>query len=326
MINLKNLFNHNNIDGDDFASLKFCKMHGNGNDFVVFCCDELQSDREYFDAMCEKVKANAVNIADRNFGIGCDQIVTLMKCKASSAIKANDSDESADLNCVIRLYNADGTCAAMCGNALRCITGLVCDKSESVNDKKNVLNVHIEADNIPTRIVVCVNESDGVATVDMGRFAIKKDSRGELFVNVGNNHKIVEQGGIIGDKDGFIPVPNSLVPDDEYNVNYMNIIDDEKIAIATVERGAGLTLSCGSGACASAIYHQFKLQNNNKLIAQNATTYVYDAGQKITINDKALCIKTRFIDVSNDLTEVACGFVFMTGKYKYVFCGEIILN
>lgn len=350
MVNLTNLFNLHDADdndadyhdaGDakglaDFAVLKFCKMHGNGNDFVIFCCDEGASGRDYFDAMCERVKANAVNIADRNFGIGCDQIVVLMRCEPS---------ENGDLNCTIRLYNADGTTAAMCGNALRCITGLVCGEygngadSDNDNGSGAKLNVRIETESLPARVVACMNESDGVATVDMGRFAVKTDADGELFVNVGNNHKIVMKedlrngntlkdgtikGGTLDGGGGFIPVADFTLPDDEYNVNYMNIIDDEKIAIATVERGAGLTLSCGSGACASAIYHQFKL-NGGLSEAQEATTYVYDAGQKITINDKALRIKTRFIDADESL-EVACGFVYMTGKYKYVFAGEIALN
>ncbi|AGH48347.1 MULTISPECIES: diaminopimelate epimerase [Sphingomonadales] len=214
-------------------SLRFHKMHGLGNDFVVV---DARTDPVAIDA--DRARA----IADRHTGIGCDQIILIGP--------GSDTDVS------MRIWNADGSEVAACGNATRCVPVLV-GRDVSIRTAAGILHAALEGDG---------------ATVDMGKpsfdwnaipLAYAMDTRalplawGELAnpvaVNVGNPHVVF-----------FVPdvhaVPlETLGPDIEYdlvfperiNVNIAHVLAPDHLVMRTWERGAGLTRACGTGACAT---------------------------------------------------------------------------
>jgi diaminopimelate epimerase len=216
------------------ASSKFHKMHGLGNDFVIIDCREAP-------IMMTKAKARA--IANRHTGIGCDQLILL------------EPSTAADVRMVI--YNNDGSNVESCGNASRCVVALL-GKDSSIETAGGIIHGIL---------------SDNSVTMDMGspRFewqdiplAFAMDTRAmplawetlasPMAVNVGNPHVIF----FVGDSDtvdlgtlGPI-IENDAVFPEGVNVNVASV-HNNAIKLHVWERGAGLTLACGTGACASAV-------------------------------------------------------------------------
>ena len=220
----------------------FTKMHGLGNDFVVL------------DARVAPIHLSANQaraIADRRTGIGCDQIITL---------KPSDK---ADL--FMRIQNSDGSEAEACGNAARCVALLTIRENDSdgafLETAVNTLHA--------------TTTSDGLIAIDMGipRFswqdiplATPEDTlhvklvRGSLSdpaaVNLGNPHVV-----FFVDDVSSVPIERlgpSLETDPIFpkhaNIGVASIIDPRgKIRLRVWERGAGLTLACGTGACAALV-------------------------------------------------------------------------
>ena len=213
----------------------FKKMHGLGNDFVVIDARE---------ASVGMTEARARAIADRHTGIGCDQLIVI------------GSSERADVS--MRIFNADGSEVAACGNATRCIPLFV---------GGDVL-IETQAGLLDARL------TDSGASVDMGapRFdwnAIPlayacdtlampvswEDLPAPTCVNVGNPHVIF----FVDDLDtvdtarlGALIEQDPLFPE-RVNVNFAQILDPHHIRLIVWERGAGLTRACGTGACATAV-------------------------------------------------------------------------
>lgn len=214
----------------------FIKMHGLGNDFVVFDARE--------DNLPEMTKNAARAIADRTLGIGCDQLV-LLEPSASEAFR-------------MRIFNSDGGEVEACGNAARAVA-LLHGKS-----------ARIETGGGP----ILLEPAQGGATVDMGvpRFDWEAiplsyamdtasmplgwaDLEAPMAVNVGNPHAVffVEDTelvdlGVLGPVIERDPVfPQGI------NVNVASIVGEDHIRLRVWERGAGLTRACGTGACASAV-------------------------------------------------------------------------
>jgi diaminopimelate epimerase len=213
---------------------RFHKMHGLGNDFVVF------------DARQEPLEidgARARAIADRRTGIGCDQLILL------------EPSTTADLR--MRIFNSDGGEVEACGNAARCVALL-----EGGETRIETLGGTIGG-----------SAADGEASLDMGvpRFgwdeiplAYPMDTaampvgweelQNPAAVNVGNPHVIFfveDADGVELDQLGPQIESDPLFPD-RVNVNAASI-EDEAIRLRVWERGAGLTQACGTGACATAV-------------------------------------------------------------------------
>jgi diaminopimelate epimerase len=213
---------------------RFHKMHGLGNDFVVFDArqEPLEMDR-----------ARACAVADRRTGIGCDQLILL------------EPSESADLK--MRIFNADGSEVEACGNAARCIALLEGGETR-----------------IETRGgTIKGSAADGKASVDMGppRFGWDdiplaypidtatmpvgwEDLQNPAAVNVGNPHIIffVEDADAVAlERLGPQIEKDPLFPEG-VNVNAASV-EGEAIKLRVWERGAGLTRACGTGACATAV-------------------------------------------------------------------------
>jgi len=230
------------------AGTPFLKMHGLGNDFVV-----LDARGRALDLTVPRRRA----IADRHLGVGCDQLIVL------------EPPTEPDADVFMRIYNPDGSEAQACGNATRCVASVLMDERK--------------ADDVTIQTVAGLLESQKVGkginglpviSVDMG--LVRLDWRDipvatacdtkhmpvgigplqdPVGTNVGNPHAtffvddlaaipITELGPKL-EHDPFFPV--------RVNVGVAQIIGENRLKLGVWERGAGLTLACGSGACAAAV-------------------------------------------------------------------------
>ncbi len=226
--------------------LEFTKMQGLGNDFVVI------------DAIRQKVHLTPEKIrflADRHFGVGCDQVLLV------------ESAHQAHADFRYRIFNADGSEVAQCGNGARCFARFVRDQGLSEKDE-------IQVDTDAGRLVLRHSDADQI-TVNMGvprhapaeipleaeeeryRYPIEIDGRTWSFgaVSMGNPHAVL----LVDDVD-FAPVDvlgprleSHAVFPERVNVGFMQVMDAHNARLRVFERGSGETLACGSGACAAVV-------------------------------------------------------------------------
>ena len=227
--------------------LNFTKMQGLGNDFVV-----LNFTKESFALTTEQ----AARIADRRFGVGCDQILI---------VEASHRD---GVDFKYRILNADGSEVNQCGNGARCFLKYVHDKG--LTDKNSVI---VETNN--GDMTLSFNDNNDSVTVDMGvpRFEpqeipLNTDKRQITYkikhaeeeiefssLSMGNPHAV-----ILVDNVCTAPVvelgrelePHSAFPE-RANIGFMQINSRSDIGLRVYERGVGETLACGSGACAAVV-------------------------------------------------------------------------
>lgn len=226
--------------------LKFTKMQGAGNDFVV-----LDGINQHIDLDPVQLR----HLADRHFGIGCDQILLVQPSRL------------ADCDFRYRIFNADGGEVQQCGNGARCFARFVHDQGLTA---KREIRVETAAGIILPRL-----EDDGRVTVDMGPPRFEPDeipflaeagartygldvAGRELEISVlsmGNPHAV-----LIVDDTESAPVAE-LGPLIEHhvrfpqrvNVGFMQIVDRDRVLLRVFERGSGETLACGTGACAAVV-------------------------------------------------------------------------
>lgn len=224
--------------------LEFTKMHGNGNDFVVVDAINQQVDLS---------RQQICQLADRHFGIGCDQLLLVQKPQS----------EQAEFR--YRIFNADGGEVEQCGNGARCFARFVHDQGLTQSE-----NIAVETLGGLIRLKM---EADGRVTVDMGEpdfepaslpfDAERQRESYELVVNgeqyaisivsMGNPHAVLR----VDDVD--TAAVDTLGPAIEshprfvqrVNVGFVQQIDRQHIRLRVFERGAGETLACGTGACAA---------------------------------------------------------------------------
>ena len=225
--------------------LKFTKMQGLGNDFVVI------------DAVNQTVCLSPTQrrmLADRHFGVGCDQILLVEKALGDADFR-------------YRIYNADGGEVEQCGNGARCFVRFVHDRGMT---QKNEIRVETSGGLIVPRL-----EANGQVSVNMGApkfepeqipFIAEKramnysiDISGRQIeisaVSLGNPHAVqlvedVDKAPII--TEGALIEHHSRFPK-RVNAGYMQVVDRGHIRLRVYERGAGETLSCGTGACAAVV-------------------------------------------------------------------------
>jgi len=226
--------------------LKFTKMQGLGNDFVVI------------DAVRQKVQLSPEKIrfiADRHFGVGCDQVLLV------------ESAHHAHADFRYRIFNADGSEVAQCGNGVRCFARFVRDQGLSGKDE-------IQVDTDAGRLVLRHADS-GLVVVNMGvprhvpaEIPLKVESEQPLYslnidgktcffgaVSMGNPHAVL----VVDDVEsapveslGSRMESHPLFPE-RVNVGFMQVLDKHHIRLRVFERGSGETLACGSGACAASV-------------------------------------------------------------------------
>lgn len=274
--------------------LRFAKMHGLGNDFVIF------------DAVNQDVQLSSEQlrwIADRNLGVGCDQILVVRS--------ANEID--IDFN--YQIYNSNGDEVEQCGNGARCIGRFV-----ELNELTSKSSINIKT----ISGVYCINLlDDGLVAVDMGApiFEPKEipfttatispsytlDVEGQQIeigaVSMGNPHAVIKVEDInnapvttLGPKIEAHPMfPNKA------NVGFMQVLNAQHIVLRVFERGVGETSACGTGACAAVAVGQ----------AQN----LLDAEVTVELPGGSLQIECKYPSES----------VFMTGPAQFSFEGSLTL-
>jgi diaminopimelate epimerase len=232
-------------------TVRFIKMSGAGNDFAIF------------DARKTTINlstAQIVKISNRK-NIGCDQLIVIRNA------------DTAD--CMMEIYNSDGSLSQACGNATRCVASILMEDSTSSSIKIKTA----------AGILECWREANGLISVNMGipnfdwqkiPLSCEADSQKiSLFdfefacTNVGNPHAVTFISNPLSDEKFFDVGPkvetNSIFLQ-KTNVEFSQIISDNLIEVRVWERGAGETLACGSGACAVAILAIKKgLVKNNKV-------------------------------------------------------------
>jgi diaminopimelate epimerase len=274
--------------------LKFTKMHGLGNDFVV-----LDATRAPLALTRDQLR----RIADRHFGVGCDQILQVEKPR------------SPDTDFYYRIFNADGGEVEQCGNGARCFVRFVRD--QELTDKTEI-RVGTLSGVIKPRL-----EADGRITVDMGvpefepaRIPFKAESRALTYrldvggrdveigaLSMGNPHAVqvvadVDRAPVL--TEGPAIEVHARFPQ-RVNAGYMQIVDRSHLKLRVYERGAGETLACGTGACAAAV-----------------------AGMQRQLLDRRVIVTTRGGDLGISW-EGEGKPVLMTGPAVTVFAGELEL-
>lgn len=226
--------------------LRFTKMQGLGNDFVV-----IDATRAPFTLDAATIR----QVSDRHFGVGCDQLLVVEPA----------SQPGVDFR--YRIFNADGGEVEQCGNGARCFVRYVHD--HGLTDKRQI-RVETRAGLIAPRL-----EDDGSVTVDMGvprllpgeiPFRSESDAivqplevGGETVaitaVSMGNPHAVqvvadVEMAPVARQGPAIESHPRFPA---RVNAGFAQVIDDHAIRLRVYERGAGETLACGTGACAAVV-------------------------------------------------------------------------
>jgi len=226
-------------------TLRFTKMEGLGNDFVV-----VDATRAPFALTSDEIR----RLADRRFGVGCDQLLVVEPARGDADFR-------------YRIFNADGGEVEQCGNGARCFVIFV--RERRLTDQREI-RVETAGGLIVPRL-----EDDGEVSVDMGvpRFAPHEipfiDGTGkpsETLVVAGRDYRVsvVSMGNphavqIVDDVDaapvGTIGPAIEAHPRFPMRVNagFMQIVDRDTIRLRVYERGAGETLACGTGACAAVV-------------------------------------------------------------------------
>ena len=272
------------------TKLPFLKMHGLGNDFVV-----LDARGQGLDLAVGQRRW----LADRHRGIGCDQLITLEP----------PVDPKADV--FMRIHNADGSEARACGNATRCIAGRI--MGEKANGHaviqtvagllatESVGNGEIAADmgpaNLGWRDIPVAAECDTLhLPVAHGAFA------DPVGVNVGSPHAVFFVDDVMAVDVAAIGPKLEQHPffPDRANIEFAEVIDRGHIRMRVWERGTGITLACGSGACATLVAAARRGLTERKAVVE------VDGG-KLTIE------------------WLANGNVRMTGPWTLSYAGEVDL-
>ena len=215
--------------------MRFTKMEGAGNDFVVLDCTAASFSLDTFQLQ---------KLADRHFGVGCDQVLAVERSSAPG------------IDFRYRIFNADGGEVEQCGNGARCFVRFVHARGLTA---KREIRVETLGGVIVPRL-----EDDGEVSVNMGSPAVSNlletlQIEGKpvevAILSMGNPHAVQ----VVADV-GRAPVTTQGPAIERHprfpervNAGYMEVRDRDRIRLRVWERGAGETLACGTGACAAAV-------------------------------------------------------------------------
>ncbi len=228
------------------TALRFTKMHGLGNDFVVIDAvrQDVHLDREDIRFLC-----------DRHFGVGCDQLLLV---EASGDPRARFR---------YRIFNADGSEVAMCGNGARCFARFVREEGLADEDEITVQTA--------AGLITLYHEPGGQVRVNMGvprlepaEIPFEAPGRASAYdlrldgetvrigaVSLGNPHAVLRVEDIARtpvERLGPVIESHPRFPE-RVNVGFMEVVGRDRIRLRVFERGVGETLACGSGACAAVV-------------------------------------------------------------------------
>ncbi len=282
-------------------TIKFTKMNGLGNDFILVEGKDVSEKQLNYSDLAKKM-------CDRNFGIGADGLIIV-----------NPTDIKADTDTSWRIFNSDGTEPQMCGNGIRCFAKYIYEKK--ITDKKT-FTVWTLAGTIIPQIL-----DNGEVKVDMGKPILEAakvpvsaedldcvinyplEIEGKEFditaVSMGNPHCVIfteEDTKKLAWEYGHKIEIHPIFPE-KTNVEFVKVISRNNIIIDVWERGCGITLACGTGACASTVAAIL-----NELI---------DNTVKVDLPGGSLIIEWNKNQPDTS--------VFMTGKSEFVFEGKYYL-
>ncbi|MGN0192358.1 MAG: diaminopimelate epimerase [Candidatus Gastranaerophilaceae bacterium] len=280
------------------TTVKFTKMQGLGNDFIIMDYTEYEK-TEY--SMAELAK----KICDRNFGIGADGLIIT-------------NPETSDTDVAWFFYNSDGTIAQMCGNGIRCFAkyafknNLTAKKEFTVQTEAGVITPKINPDG-----TVTVNMNKPV--LDTEKIPCKSEKALGFYINtddktfegnavgMGNPHCVIftEENSKKCAKTYGKDIEIHPIFPQKTNVEFVNIRSEHEIDLDVWERGCGITLACGTGACAATVAG---------ILTDNLKSPV-----KVNLPGGSLHIEW------NGSKEKTDESVFMTGPAEFVFTGEIEL-
>lgn len=274
--------------------MKFDKMQAAGNDYIYV---------NLFEERVSNPEELSRSVSDRHFGVGSDGVVLI------------GPDDVGDFS--MRMFNADGSEGAMCGNAARCVgkylyeKGLTTKTEIALNTKSGIkvlsLQVHPESNEVES---VTVNMGEAafsdlalVAIPDLVNYPLSVDGREYdiTFVSMGNPHVVMFMNDIDDidiEKIGPLIEHHSLFPE-RTNVEFVEVIDDTHLKMRVWERGSGETFACGSGACASLV----------------AGVVTGRCAPKASVRLKGGILQVEWEKNSNR--------VFLTGDAHFVFKGEL---
>ncbi len=275
--------------------MRFIKMHGAGNDYVYIDC---------FYEVIENPEELSKKISQRHFGVGADGLVLIKPSK--------------DADCFMEIYNADGSQAEMCGNAIRCVAKYIYD------NKKKCDRIKIDTlSGVKDVEVYSMNGTVFSATVNMGKpilngrqiptrygMSVVKDQLLNIdnkdyritCVSMGNPHCVVFCDDIDRleiDKTGTLFEHHEMFPE-RINTEFVEYLDENHLKMRVWERGSGETLACGTGACAVAV--------------SSIINGLCEKSKEIKIHARGGVLSVRWHEDDN---------VYLTGETVEVFTGEI---
>ena len=262
--------------------MKFTKMQGIGNDYIYVNC---------FEETVENPEETARKISDRHFGVGSDGLVLICP------------DPETDFR--MRMFNSDGSESEMCGNATRCIGKYVYERGLTKKAEVSLMTgagIKILKINAKNGIVESVRVDMGEPEIQGIGESVKAKDREFIFtrVSMGNPHAVIFQDEVENfDVAGYGTVieHDPLFPN-RTNTEFAKILGADRIRMRVWERGAGETLACGTGACATLVAAAV-----NRLTGRKAA---------LDLNGGTLLIEW----------DEATNHVFQEGPAEFVFDGE----
>jgi diaminopimelate epimerase len=225
------------------SGLTFTKMHGLGNDFVII------------DARAQPVALDAARaraLADRHTGIGCDQVIVIEPAANGAA------------DAFMRIRNADGGEVAACGNALRCVAAIVAGESGRTTVRIETLAGILDAE---IRDALTVTVDMGAPQLDWRRIPLASEQDtlrldlslgpldGPAAVNMGNPHAVffVDDADAVDLAELGPGLEHHPMFPQRANIGVAQVLTNDRLRLRVWERGAGITMACGTGACAAAV-------------------------------------------------------------------------
>lgn len=277
------------------TTVKVTKMQGCGNDFVILDYDE-------FLKFKKDISEVAKILCDRNFGVGADGLIV------------PDTKPNGKTDIAWYFYNSDGSSAQMCGNGIRCFAKYVYDKGFVKSKKFSVMTL--------AGVIVPEIQEDGTVKVDMGIPILQDEKipfRGERKVSIqdktfditpvsmGNPHCVIFT------QNDTMQMAKKYGPDMELhpyfpektNTEFVRVISKNEVELTVYERGCGITLACGTGACAT--------------VTAGVLNNLTDSKVKVNLPGGAV-----YIDWSGS-EDISQRHIFMTGPAKYSFTAEYML-
>ena len=253
--------------------MKFEKYTGIGNDFIITDYDVTVKD--------------VIKLCNRRFGIGADGLIKLTQ---------------KDNLYYMTFFNSDGSYAPMCGNGIRCYThylynnNLIKGNSVNIDTKSGIKHIEYKVENEEFKVRVNM----GVSTKDSFNNEIKILDRtfSYSYTYTGTDHIVIFVDKNELNEEFVIKYGSLIQKEKDANVNFVNVKSRDNIDVITYERGAGLTLACGTGACASAYISNYYNYTDN-----NMKVNLLGGNLDIELSDS----------------------IYMTGKSEYLFKGSVML-